>query len=78
MFKSKQGRCFLVAVEGADMLGKATQTALLEENLNKVTKAITVEVPWKDEATYAQIYKMLRDGTEIGRASCRERVSDYV
>lgn len=64
MFKSKQGQCALVAIEGPDMVGKATQAALLEENLiAKGIRAMAVEVPWKDEVTYDLIYKMLRNGT---------------
>ena len=66
MFKCRQGSCFLVAIEGADSVGKATQAALLEKGLNdKGIRAFRTEVPWGDNLTYDPIYKMLREGTAL-------------
>lgn len=63
MFYSSQGQCFLIAIEGPDKVGKATQAELLEDKLQRRgIKAMTVEVPWKDDVTYDLIYSMLKSG----------------
>jgi dTMP kinase len=62
MFTARNGRkCFLVAIEGPDRVGKATQARLLEERLMP-HKATVEEVPYNDGVTYPQIYAMLRSG----------------
>jgi dTMP kinase len=64
MFNASNGhQCFIVAIEGPDRVGKATQAALLETALtaNK-HKATVEEIPYDDGVTYKQIYAMLRSG----------------
>jgi thymidylate kinase len=65
MYKTNAGHsCFLVALEGADMVGKATQAHLLETALIAAKiKATTEEIPYADEITHSIIYEMLEDGT---------------
>lgn len=55
----------LIAIEGADRLGKQTQTDLLLSQLRaKGLKACSEEVPWKGHtSTYDTLYAMLKDGT---------------
>jgi thymidylate kinase len=67
MFKASNGReCTLIAIEGADRVGKATQAKMLEDSLcrNK-HKATVEEVPYDDGVTYNRIYEMLRDGSAL-------------
>ncbi len=61
-----------IAIEGSDKVGKATQTELLVNALNAMQPpprrqyiapwARSVEIPFKDGATYDLIYAMLKDG----------------
>jgi thymidylate kinase len=61
-------RCLLVAIEGADMVGKATQSHMLEEALlNAGIKATAEEIPYDEGVTHGIIYEMLRDG--VARSS---------
>lgn len=56
----------MVAIEGADRLGKATQTEMLLTNLRKSNfRATHEEVPWRDNITYDLIYKMLHNGDAV-------------
>lgn len=56
-------RASIIALEGADRVGKFTQTQLLVNNLNKQGfKATSVEVPIKSPITYRLIYWMLKNG----------------
>lgn len=56
--------CFLVALEGADRTGKATQARLLDRGLKLAGYKSTVEeIPYNDKVTYPEIYRMLQDGT---------------
>lgn len=53
----------LVAVEGADRVGKFTQSKLLVEELRRRGAAVLhVEVPIRSRFTYPLIYSMLRSG----------------
>ena len=53
----------VIAIEGADRCGKATQAALLKDYITSIGKTATiVEVPIKDGVTYHVIYWMLRNG----------------
>lgn len=54
----------LVAVEGADKCGKATQSRLLMNSLRQRSNArvAQVEVPFNDGITYRLIYWMLKHG----------------
>jgi len=65
MYQTSNGRsCFLVALEGADRVGKATQAAMLEEALlRRKMKATVEQIPFDDKITHPEIYRMLRDGT---------------
>ena len=65
MFTAPNGKsCFLVALEGADRVGKATQSKLLEEGLNANRHKATIEeIPYDDGVTHPEIYRMLKDGT---------------
>jgi len=67
MFKARNGNeCYLIAIEGPDKLGKATQAARLETALPTLgMKAITEEIPYKDGITRDLIYKMLFDGRAV-------------
>jgi len=67
MYQSPQGHsCFLVALEGADRLGKSTQAKLLEAAMDKAKmKAIVEKCPFKDGGTYERIYEMLRTGEAV-------------
>jgi len=49
----------IIAIEGPDKVGKATQSKLLAAALD----CDRVEIPWKDGLIYEQIYAMLKDGT---------------
>ena len=54
----------LIAIEGADQLGKSTQTELLCEALCVRKHKATVEkIPYEDGVTKKRIYEMLFDGT---------------
>lgn len=56
--------CLLVALEGADRVGKATQARMLEGALTAARVRTTVEeIPYKDDLTHAEIYRFLRDGS---------------
>lgn len=65
MFTTSRGhRCVLVAIEGADRVGKATQAAMLEGALQRHRVKATVEqIPFDDKVTHPEIYRMLRDGS---------------
>lgn len=67
MFKAPSGKeCTLIAIEGPDRTGKATQAQMLEEALCKHNHKATVEeVPYDDGVSYPKIYEMLRDGTAL-------------
>jgi len=66
MIKVGSRTCFIVAIEGADRLGKATQTEILLNNLRRSNiRATHEEVPWKDNITYDLIYKMLNNGDAV-------------
>lgn len=53
----------MIAVEGADRVGKATQTKMLEDTLRSDGHRVKrVEVPVKSPITYRLIYWMLRQG----------------
>lgn len=54
----------VIAFEGPDRVGKATQCKLLCEYINNALKkkAVVVEVPVHDVFTYSLIYWMLRNG----------------
>lgn len=54
----------IVAVEGPDKVGKATQSKMLVDSLEASGyKAICVEVPIKSAFTYRIIYAMLKSGS---------------
>ena len=57
----------LIAIEGADRLGKQTQSDLLLAQLRQRNLRVTCEeVPWKGHnATYDTIYEFLRDGRAL-------------
>ena len=62
MFTARNGRqCFLLAIEGPDRVGKATQAQLLAERLMP-HKATVEALPYDDGVTYPEIYAMLRSG----------------
>lgn len=65
MFRAPNGKsCHLIALEGADRVGKATQAALLEEGLTaERIKTVVEEIPYDDKITYPEIYRMLKDGS---------------
>lgn len=65
MYQSQRGhQCFLIALEGADMVGKATQARMLEDALRGAGyRATTEEVPYRDDLTHEMLYAMLRDGS---------------
>lgn len=65
MYTAPNGNtCYLVALEGADRVGKATQAALLENGLNaRGHKSTVEEIPYKDGVTHPEIYRMLKDGS---------------
>lgn len=65
MFTSLDGHCcYLVALEGPDRVGKATQSKMLAASLReKGFRAQVAEMPFRDGATYSQIYQMLGDGS---------------
>jgi len=67
MYQSSQGNsCFLVALEGADRLGKSTQAKRLEGLMEKEKlKGIVEKCPFKDGVTYERIYEMLRTGEAV-------------
>jgi dTMP kinase len=64
MYTSPEGnRCHLVAIEGPDRVGKATQATMLRDSLvARGMKAIVEEIPYDDGVTHAEIYRMLREG----------------
>jgi thymidylate kinase len=64
MFTRRNGSpSYIVAIEGADRVGKATQAKLAVEALNdKLIPATLHEIPHDDAITYPEIYRMLRDG----------------
>jgi thymidylate kinase len=55
----------LIAIEGPDKVGKATQTKLLDAALNVEPSRIVApfEIPYNDANTYDKIYAMLKDGS---------------
>jgi len=63
MYTSPNGNtCHLIALEGADRVGKATQSTMLEEALNsRGIKATVEEIPYDDGVTHPEIYRMLKD-----------------
>jgi len=64
MYTARNGhQCSIVAIEGPDRVGKATQAKLLEEALTiRNRKATVEEIPYNDGVTYKQIYAMLHSG----------------
>jgi thymidylate kinase len=65
MYETPDGhRTFLVAIEGADRVGKATQSILLADALRRRRFSVmAVEVPYADKVTHPEIYRMLKDGS---------------
>lgn len=60
---SQSRECLLIALEGADRVGKATQAKLLKEALTTLGLRATVEeIPYRDGVTHPEIYRCLRDG----------------
>ncbi len=55
----KRMKQFLIAIEGPDKIGKATQSRLLAARL----KLDLAEIPYRDGATHTKIYAMLKDGS---------------
>lgn len=54
----------VIAFEGADRVGKATQARLLQKSLRKRSQRVyTQEIPYADGVTHPQIYEMLAEGT---------------
>jgi dTMP kinase len=70
MYTAPNGNtCHLIALEGADRVGKQTQSKLLEEALNsKGFRATVEEIPYNDGVTHPEIYRMLKDGS-VNRAT---------
>jgi thymidylate kinase len=64
MYESPKGhRCFIVALEGADRLGKSTQAKLVEAKMEaEGIRGVLDKCPYKDGVTYERIYEMLRTG----------------
>jgi len=64
MYVSPKGhKCFIVALEGADRLGKSTQAKLVEAKMDAVgMRGVLDKCPYKDGVTYDRIYEMLRTG----------------
>lgn len=64
MYRAPNGQhCFLVAIEGPDRVGKATQAEMLQQGLyQEGLKATIEEIPSDDKVTYPQIYAMLHSG----------------
>jgi dTMP kinase len=53
----------IIAIEGPDRTGKATQASLLKRNLESLGyKVLIVEVPIQDGVTYPLVYSMLGNG----------------
>jgi thymidylate kinase len=67
MFVSPKGhKCFIVALEGPDRLGKSTQAALLETAMETARiRGVFDKCPYKDGVTYERIYEMLRTGEAV-------------
>jgi thymidylate kinase len=67
MFKAPNGRqCTLIAIEGADRVGKATQAKMLEKALCRLKHKTTVEeIPYDDGVSHLKIYEMLRSGSAL-------------
>ena len=64
MFTSNGYSCHLIAIEGPDRVGKATQAKMLEAALNeRKIKATVEEIPYDEGVTHPEIYRMLKDGT---------------
>jgi len=56
----------IIAIEGPDKVGKATQTRLLSSRLwTEGLTTLTVEVPINDGIFYDRIYAMLKDGSAM-------------
>ncbi len=62
----------LIAIEGPDKVGKATQTKLLVDALNydagqpdASSRVVRVEIPFNDGNTYDKLYAMLKDGSAL-------------
>lgn len=64
MYESPRGhKCFIVALEGADRLGKSTQAKLVEAKMDaEGMRGVLDKCPYKDGVTYDRIYEMLRTG----------------
>lgn len=57
-------KVFLIAVEGPDRVGKATQAKKLQTELClRGIPAVLQEIPHDDGVTYPEIYRMLHDGS---------------
>jgi thymidylate kinase len=53
----------LIAIEGADRVGKATQSRLLVETLRTAgKKSARIEIPFNDQLMYKTVYWMLKNG----------------
>ncbi len=56
-------KCKIIALEGCDKVGKATQSNMLAHSLRRYgDKVALVEIPFRDEFTRPLIYWMLRNG----------------
>lgn len=61
---AQRRECTLVALEGADRVGKATQSRMLEAALTAAKLRATVEeIPYRDGLTHTEIYRFLREGS---------------
>lgn len=66
MYTSRTHQCFLIALEGADRLGKTTQAKRLEPALEQVgIKGVVEKMPYQDGVTYDRIYEMLHTGEAL-------------
>jgi len=67
MYESPKGhRCFIVALEGPNRLGKSTQAKLVEAGMEAESiRGVVDKCPTKDGVTYDRIYEMLRTGEAV-------------
>ena len=67
MYESPKGhRCFIVALEGPDRLGKSTQAKMVEHKMEaEGIRGVLDKCPDKDGVTYERIYEMLRTGEAV-------------
>lgn len=65
MFKTQRNQCFLIVVEGPDMVGKTTQVNRLEVALSSKYRVAYEELPFQDSPTHALIREMLQDGGAV-------------